>query len=229
MTNLFADMSQRKAARIAGFLGLTIWLGPLALAIRMSIIVPGDVAATVNNIMANGGLFRIAIVSDLIMNVFWCLLMLALYVLLKPVGKWLASLFVVFGLLIVPIAMLNAVNDFAALLLLSGADYLTVFEAGQLHAQVMFFLDLHKTGVSIAGIFMGLWLLPLGYLVFKSGYFPRILGVLVIITGFGYVIDSFAFFLFNSEPIISMVTFIGEVVFLLWLVLKGAKIPEMKT
>jgi hypothetical protein len=228
-TASIANMSQRKAARIAGFLGLTIWLGPLALVIRQSLIVPGDVAATVNNIMANEGLFRIAIVSDLTMQVFWCLLMLALYVLLKPVNKNLASLFMLLGLLIVPIAMLNALNDFAALQLLSGADYLTVFEADQLHAQVMFFLDLHKTGVSIAGIFMGLWLFPFGYLVSKSGYFPRILGVLCIITGFGYVIDSFAFFLFNSEAIISLFTFIGEVVFLFWLVLKGAKIPEMKS
>ena len=158
-TASIANMSQRKAARIAGFLYLTIFLGPFALVIRQSIIVAGDAAVTVNNIMANEGLFRIAIVSDLTMQVFWCLLMLALYVLLKPVNKNLASLFMLLGLLIVPIAMLNALNDFAALQLLSGADYLTVFEADQLYAQVMFFLDLHKTGVSIAGIFMGLWLL----------------------------------------------------------------------
>ena len=87
MANPIAGMSQRKAARIAGFLGLTIWLGPLALVIRQSLIVPGDVAATVSNLMANEGLFRIALVSDLTMQVFWCMLMLALYVLLKPVGQ----------------------------------------------------------------------------------------------------------------------------------------------
>jgi len=93
----------------------------------------------------------------------------------------------------------------------------------------MFFLDLQKAGVSVAGIFMGLWLFPFGYSVFKSGYFPRILAVLLIITGFGYLIDSLAFFLFSSEAIISMFTFIGEVVFLFWLVLKGAKIPKMES
>ena len=229
MTTLFADISQHKAARYAGFLYLTIFLGPLAYLIRLSLIVPGDTAATVNNIMANEGLFRIAIVSELIMQVFWSVLMLALYVLLKPVNKNLAVLFVLFGLLIVPIAMLNLVNLYAPLLLLSGADYLTVIETNQLHAQVMYFLDLYNTGAWIAGIFMGLWLFPFSYLVYKSGYFPRILGVLVIITGFGYVIDSFAFFLFNFEPNISMFTFLGEVVFLFWLVLKGAKIPEMKS
>jgi len=191
--------------------------------------VPGDTAATVTNIIANEGLFRIGIVSDLIMQVFWSVLMLALYVLLQPVNKNLAVLFVLLGLLIVPIAMLNLLNQYAALLLLSGAGYLTVFETNQLHAQVMYFLDLYNTGTWIAMIFMGLWLFPFGYLVYKSGYFPRILGVLVIITGIGYVIDSFAFFLFNIVANVSMVTFLGEVVFLFWLVLKGANIPEINT
>ena len=74
---------------------------------------------------------------------------------------------------------------------------------------------------------MGLWLLPFGYLVYTSGYFPRILGILVIITGIGYVIDSFAFFLFNIEANVSLMTFLGEVIFLFWLVVKGAKIPEI--
>ena len=81
-----------------------------------------------------------------------------------------------------------SLTEFAALLLLSGADYLTAFTADQLHALVMFFLDLHEYGVFIASIFCGLWLLPLGYLVFKSGYIPRILGVLLMIGCFGYLI-----------------------------------------
>jgi hypothetical protein len=223
LTNYFADISQQKASKYAGILYLTIFLGPLAVILRQSIIVDGDAAATVANIIANEGLFRISFVSDLIMQVCWTVLMLALYVLFKPVNKNMTTLFVVLGLLIVPIAMLNLLNQYAALLLVSGADYLTVFN---INAQVMYYLDLFNSGIFIAMIFMGLWLLPFGYLVYKSGYFPSILGILVIITGIGYVIDSFAFFLFNIEANVSIVTFLGEVIFLFWLVLKGAKIPE---
>ncbi len=113
----------------------------------------GDAAATVTNIMANEGLFRIALVSDLLMQVFWSVLMLALYVLFKPVNQNMTTLFVVLGLLIVPIAMLNLLNQYAALLLLSGADYLTAFD---INAQVMYHLDLFSAGGWIAGIFMGL-------------------------------------------------------------------------
>ena len=223
MTNYFADITQQKASRYAGLLYLTIFLGPLAFILRQSIIVDGDAAATVTNIMANEGLFRIALVSDLLMQVFWTVLMLALYVLFKPVNQNMTTLFVVLGLLIVPIAMLNLLNQYAALLLLCGADYLAVID---INAQVMYYLDLFSAGVWIAGIFMGLWLLPFGYLVYTSGYFPRILGILVIITGIGYVIDSFAFFLFNIEANVSLFTFLGEVIFLFWLVIKGANIPE---
>jgi len=231
MTNLFADISQHKAARVAGVLYLIVAVtGAFAeLFVRQRLIVPGDAAATANNIMANELLFRIGFVSDLIMLTCFLLLPLALYVLLKPVNKNLASLFVLFALVTVPIMMLNMINQFAALLLLSGADYLTVFEAGQLHAQVLFFLNLHLAGYYIAQIFFGLWLLPLGYLVYKSGYFPRILGVLLMIGCFGYLIDAFTFFLFNYEANIGLFTFWGELIFPLWLVLKGAKIPEMKS
>ena len=122
---------------------------------------------------------------------------------------------------------------FAALLLLNGADYLTVFEADQLHALVMFFLNFFTTGVFISMIFHGLWLLPLGYLVYKSGYFPRILGVFLMIACFGFLIESFAFFLL--PPSYEVITYpgivfeiIGEFGFCGWLLLKGAKIPEMK-
>jgi hypothetical protein len=128
--------------------------------------------------------------------------------------------------------MLSQLNQFAALLPLSGADYLTVFTADQLQALVMVFLELQKLGTLIATIFWGLWLFPLGYLVYKSGYFPKIFGVLVIIAGFGYLLGSFTHFLLpNLEaifPVFELLTF-GEVIFMVWVLLKGAKIPEMKS
>ena len=134
---------------------------------------------------------------------------------------------VVLFLVSVPIAMLNMLNQFAALLLLSGADHLTVFTAAQLQALVPLFLDLHEQGVFIAQIFWGLWLFPLGYLVFKSGYIPRILGVLLIIAGIGYLIDSVTFFLFpNFDVTISLFTIWGELLFALWLLFRGVDVEQ---
>lgn len=136
--------------------------------------------------------------SDLVAATVHIFLALPLYKLLKSVNKNQAVLMVILALVGVPIAMLNMLNHFAALLLLSGADYLTAFTADQLQALVMFFLDLLDHGFFIDFIPWGLWLFPLGYLVFKSGYIPRILGVLLIIAGIGYLIDFVTLFLFPN-------------------------------
>ena len=196
-----------------------------------SLIVLGDAATTVNNIMASESPFRLGIVNDLFAQTVGILLVLVLYKLLKPVNKNHALLMVILYLVAVPIAFINELNRFAALLLLSGADYLTAFEADQVHALVMLFLDLHEHGVVIAGIFWGLWLFPLGYLVFKSGFLPRILGVLLIIGSFGYVIDSFTNILFPSYKaivyqIVVVPNFISEVALGLWLLIKGVNVEQ---
>jgi len=134
---------------------------------------------------------------------------------------------VIFILLGVSIAMLNELNHFVVLLLLSGADYLTVFTADQLQALVPLLLDLHEHGIMIAHIFWGLWLLPMGYLIFKSGYIPRILGVLLIIGGFGYLIDFVTFLLFpDFDVTIAEFTFIGELLLPLWLLIKGVDVEQ---
>jgi len=235
MTNSIADSSQRKAARVAGVLYLILIVaGVLAqFFVRGSLIVPGDATATANNIMANEWLWRLGFLSDVIAFTSFLLLPLAFYVLLKPVSKNLASLVVIFVLASVPISFINMLNHFAPLLLLSGADYLTVFEANQLHAQVMLSLNLFEAGYFVAQIFHGLWLLPLGYLVYKSGYFPRIFGVLLMIACFGFLIDMLRFFLFPSYEMVTyatgVVTIIGEFPFCGWLLAKGAKMPEMKS
>ena len=141
-----------------------------------------------------------------------CLILLpqVLYKLLKPVNKTIALVMVILALISVGIAMVNMINDYAVLLLLSGANYLTALEADQLHAQVMFFLDLQPYGAFIPQ-FLSLWVLLLGYLVFKSGFLPRILGILLILAGLGFVIDSVTFVLFpNFDVTISLFAIWGN-------------------
>ena len=181
MINRITDMTPRKAARVAGLLYSLSFLSAFTEFFVRSLIVPGDATTTAENIMTNEFLFRIGFLFDIINFTGFLLLPLALYVLLKSVSKNTASLMVVFVLASVPISMLNMLNHFAAQLLLSGADYLTVFTTDQLNALALFFLNMHEYGALIATIFHGLWLLPLGYLVYKSGFFPRIMGILLII------------------------------------------------
>ncbi|MBA7524357.1 hypothetical protein ES705_16494 [subsurface metagenome] len=227
--------TNKKTARIAGVLYLLVAICAFfAVFVRSKLIVSGDAAITASNIMASELLFRFGFVSDLIMTTCWILLAFALYVLFKPVNKNHALLMVSFVLVGSAITCINMLNQFAALLVLNGANYLTVLGTDQLQAQAMLFLKLHEHGIIIAEIFFGLWLFPLGYLVFKSGYFPKVLGrilsILLIIAGLGYMIDFLIFFLFpNFDVAITQFTFWGEVLLLLWLLIKGVKIPDMKS
>ena len=215
--------SINKTARVAGFLYLLLLpLGIFGLLLPSSLILPGDAARTADNIMASESLFRLGIMSALATQLLNIFVVLALYKLLNRVDKNQATLMVLFSLLGVPIAMLSELNKFAVLLILNGTHYLTVFTADQVQVLVSLFLDLHKYGINIAGIFWGLWLFPMGYLVFKSGFVPRILGVLLMIGCFGYLIDSVTFLLFpNLNITISQFTFIGEILLPLWLLIKG--------
>ena len=221
-----------KTARIAGFLYLILMVCGIFsyMFVNSRLIVPGDTATTINNIMASESLYVSGIVSWLISQTVFILLVYVLYKLLKPVNKNHAFLMVMFVLVAVPISFINELNKFAALLLLRGADYLTAFTADQLQALAPLFLDLHEHGLSIASVFWGLWLFPMGYLVFKSGYIPRILGVFLIIAGFGYLIDSFAVFLLpNFIAIISQFTqftWYGELLLPLWLLIKGVNVEQ---
>jgi hypothetical protein len=229
MTNRIADISQRKAARVAGFglLIMTILAVFANFFVLESFIVPGDAAETANNIMANKGLFRMGICSLIIVAILDVIVAWALYVLLKPVNKSLSLLAAWFRLVYAAILGIALHNLFRVLLLLSSADYLAVFEIDQLHAQVMLSTNAFSDGWAIGAIFFGLHLALLGYLVFKSGYIPRILGVLLIIAGLGYPIDSFAVFLFPDYDVtIAMFTFIGELLFMLWLLFKGVKAQQ---
>ena len=221
--------SPQKTARVAAFVFLIVFLLGMSseLFIRPGMIVPGDAAATVKNIAASEALFRLSLVSDLIRQTLLMLLPLILYRLLKPVSKTIASLMVIFYLVCVPISMLNELNHFAVLLLSSGAGYLTAFKADQLNALVMFFLDLRKYGTSIPQV-LSLWVLFLGYLVFKSGFLPTILGVFLMLGGLCYTVLAILFFLFPNLDltIFGLFAIIGEMIFYLWLLIKGVNVEE---
>ena len=191
------------------------------------LVVPGDAAATARNIMASEWLFRSGTVSHLIGQIILIFLVLALYRLLKSVNKDHAVLMVVLALLAVPIAFLNELNHLAVLRLLSGSDSLRPLTSDQLHAQAMLFLDIRNSGIYVAQIFWGLWLLPLGYLVLRSGFLPKLLGILLVIACCGYLIDSGAHLLLPGfDATISQFTFVGEVLFPLWLLIRGVNVER---
>lgn len=230
MTNRSGEISPLIYARVAGLLAFIILAsGSFWGFVNGRLVLPGDALTTANNIKAFETLFRLGIVSGLIMYTVYIFYVLVLYKLLKPVNKNHAVLMVVLALVGVPIAMLNQINQFAALLLLSDADYLKVLSQPQIQAQVMFFLNLHKHGGLIGVIFWGLWLFPLGLLVLKSGYFPRVLGVLLMIGGFGWLMVFLQRSLFPGYETMAYSRFaahFAELSWMLWLLIRGVNVER---
>ena len=218
--------SINKTARMAGFFYF-MYIVTSIIANLFGHFVFADAPVTVNHIMAHESQFRIGFVISLFSVVFFLLAAWALYVLLKPVNKNMALLFLLLNLGGFAILCFSHLNLFASLLLLSGADYLKVFQPDQLQAQAMLFVNLYKNGSTIAQIPFGVWLLPLGYLVFKSGFLPKILGILLIADCFGLLIYVFQRFLLPDYEVISYpclgIGFIAEVSLTLWLLIKGVK------
>jgi hypothetical protein len=228
MTTRNTQTSPQLNARVAGILYLALVpLSFFGMMVSSGIVVPGNAVMTASHILASELQFRLGIVVTLLVQVVNIFVVLALYRLLKSVNRNMALLMVIFILLGVPIAMLNELNQFAVLVLLHNANSLTGFTVDQLQALVPLLLNLHQQGINIAGIFWGLWLLPMGYLVIKSGFLPKILGILLIIGGIGYLMQSFTTFLSPTfEVNIALFTFWGEVLFPLWLVIKGVNVKQ---
>jgi len=220
--------SIQKTARTAGVLYFVYIVATMfANVSRTKLIVFGDAIATANNIQASEWLFRFGFVSDVLAGVLFLLAAWALYVLLKSVDQNIALLFLLLNLGGVAVQCLNMLNLFSAVLLLGGAGYLNVFQTDQLQALAMLFLNLYKNGFMIAQFFYGAWLFPLGYLVFKSGFLPKLLGIVLMIECFGWLLYPFQFFLFPSFTVITyfsfVIGFIGEFSLTLWLLIKGVK------
>jgi hypothetical protein len=221
--------SLKKTARTAGLLYLVTCIpAPFILIyVPNTLVVRGNAAATASRILASEWMMRLAIAGELIIAVAFLFAVLALYRLLVGVDKPLASLMVTLFALSIPISCLNALNNIAALILVRGAAFLSVFTKPQLDALAMVFLRLHSNGLLIAQVFWGLWLLPFGILVYRSAFIPRILGVLLIANGFAYPIQSFTYFLLPQyADVVSRITFpvlLGEAAIILWLLIRGVR------
>ena len=222
--------SLSRNARVAGLLYIVSSLFGIVRLIYIpnALIVNGDASATANNIASHELLFRFGIVSYLVSSVLWIFVTLALYRLLKGVDQALALLMVILGGLTgVPIFFVNTANDAAALLFARGADFLSVLDMPQRNAFVMVFLHLHHQLDLVWSITGGLWFIPLGLLVYRSRFLPRILGVWLMIACFAYLAFSFTGLMFPAyedkvwkfaQPVL-----LAEVAFMLWLVIMGVR------
>ncbi len=225
--------SIQKTARATGILILIMAvIAPFSmLYVPATLIVPGDAATTAHNISASESLFRLSLISDAFVFLIEIVLCALLYILLKPVSQTLSLVSAFARLAMTVMQGINLLNHLIVLLLVGGAGYLTVFNPNQLHALMLLFLNAHESMVLIWGLSFGLHLAVLGYLVFKSIYLPKFVGVLLIIAAACYFTQSFGTMLlpayqqiFTSLGALSVI----EIAFPLWLVIKGVNLAKLK-
>jgi Domain of unknown function (DUF4386) len=229
MTISTIDESQRKAARVVGFTYLFAMVTAIfGFYVRGHLIVPGNAAETAHNIIASERLFRIGIASDLITFVTDIVLITALYVVLKPVNRNLALLSAFWRLMETAVLVVVTLNGFDVLRVLSGADYLGVFEADRLQALARLSLGAYGAGYNVGFVFLGLGSAVFGYLWFKSNYIPRALAALGVVGSLLLAAGSFAIIIFpNLGKILSLAYMmplgVFEVTMGFWLLLKGLR------
>ncbi len=225
-----------RTARASGLLYLIVIVaGIFSLAyVPSQIIVRGDASATVSNILASEYLFRLGILAGVIAYTAFLLLPIALYKLLSPINRNVAVLMFAFAVIQTPIFLVNLFHKLDILSLMGGASYLQAFTTEQLQAEVMKSLAAYSNGMLVSEVFMGLWLLPFGYLVFRSGFLPRALGVLLIAGCFGYLSDFVGSLMFSRYPDLSIAVYVtlpatlGELGTCFWLLVVGvneSKLP----
>ncbi len=208
------DRMTESASRLARMTGvlylLVVGCGIISeILVNAVVFVPGDMAATVDQITAYGFVFRLGLVILLARLVFLTLLVLALHKLFGPVNRDVAVVMVVFVLISNAVSMVSLVFEFSAPLLLTSSDYSTLFTAAQI---------------------LSLWVILLGFLLFKSGYAPKLLGILMMIAGVGYVADFLVFFLLPQLDVqIAGFAFLAEVAFPFWLLTKGVDVEAWKS
>jgi hypothetical protein len=230
-----AEPSPKVYARAGGLLYLIIIVAGMLgeLFVRDRIVVPGDAMATASNIMASPLLWRMGIVGDLIMHTCDVPLMMIFYVLLRPVSRNLARLALLFNFIQTAVLVANKLNLLMPLFLLGNADYLKAFEPRQLHALSYLFIRLHGHGFGVGLIFFGFTCLVLGYLIFRSGYLPKVLGVLMQIAGLCYLTNSFTLLLAPAIanrmfPFILLPPFVAELSLCLWFLVKGVNVEKWR-
>jgi hypothetical protein len=233
MTNRTAERSPLFYARLAGFLYLLLFvIAPFSLLyVPSAIIVPGDAAATAANIASSELVFRFGIIGESLIVLTELALIVVLYVLLKPVSRMMSMMAAFSRLGMAVIHGVNLLGGLFALQLLSGADFLKGFTPDQLNALGLVLLEGHDSGVFVAQVFFAFHLFFLGYLVFRSGYFPRLLGILLVLSSVGYLTESYGNFLapgYESvyASIVMVLAMIGELPFMLWLLIKGISVSK---
>ena len=221
--------SLKKTARLAGllYLFLIITGAYCVMYVPSQIIVLGDAVTTANNILSNEFLFRTSILNDIISNALWVFMVLVLYRLFKQVNEHQAKLLVALVIVQIPAVFIMEAFNITSLMIFKG-EILKTFELTQRQDLAMLFLKINDYGTLSLEMFWGLWLIPFGLLVYKSKFIPRILGILLIIAGFAYMIDSLISLLFPgysafvNQPTLLFVA-IGEISIMLWLLIKGVK------
>jgi hypothetical protein len=229
-------MSTKQLARVTGLLYLIVAIfgGFAHLFVRAQVYVPGDAGATAQMVVSNAGLVRIGVVADLFQATVFVFLGMAFYLLLKHVSANTARAMVILVAIATTIICLNMVFQFAALLVATDGAYVAAFGAAGSNALVLLLLDIQHYGYLIAQIFFGLWLVPLGYLAYRSGMFPRALGVLLVVGGVSYLVDMVALFLVPEfGAAVSAFVTIPPAVAELWMVgyllVKGVRMERQDT
>lgn len=227
------DASPRVLSRIAGVLYLIIIAVGLfgEVFVRDRLIVAGDATATAANILSHESLWRFGIAAELFLLICGVVLTLIFLVLLRPVSRDLALLATFFNLVSVTLEAAYSLHLLAALFPLGKAEYLRAFEPEQLHAMASLSLKSHAYGFGVSLIFFGCFCLIAGYLIFRSGYLPKALGVLMQIAGLSYLTNSFALvlapgFANRISPAVLVPAFIGEASLCLWLLVKGVNVEK---
>ncbi len=220
--------SLSKYARIGGVLYLLIIvLGALGQIVIRGSVITMNAATTYQNLVASNTLWRIGIIGDIMMHILDIPLMIILFLLLKNVNKYLALLGVLFNVIQTAVLVVNKMSLIVATVLINNPSYTKAFDADQIHAQVYLLTDVHDYGFGLGLIFFGFACLTYGYLIFKSNYFPNVLGVLMGNAGLCYLINSLVLILAPqySEDVFLVLLFslIGELSFSLWLLVKGVK------
>ncbi|OLB81014.1 MAG: hypothetical protein AUI14_04835 [Actinobacteria bacterium 13_2_20CM_2_71_6] len=226
--------SPKNLARIAGILYLLLVGAAFNEGFVLSRIVKsGNAQATADNIRSSATLFRLGFLGDLTAATFWLLTAMALYLLLKHVNQLAAAAMVTFAAVGAAIMTLNQLNQYTALTVATGDDYTRAFGRAGSDVLTLVFADMQHNGYLIDEMFFGLWLLPLGYLVIRSGYFPKVLGVLLTVACFGYLAALFTVVL-APDLGTSVTLFVtvpaaaaGELTFMLWLLIKGVRVPDL--
>jgi hypothetical protein len=232
MTQRELETSPQAYARICGWLYLAIFVAAgFFLYVSSKLVVSGDAAATARHIIDSESLWRAGFVSYLVGGVGYVPITLILYVLLKPVDRNLSLLAAFFSLMGCAIWCIATIGQIAPLLLLGGADYLKTVDPHQLQSQAVLSIKLSGYGSDISMVFFGFYCLSIGYLIFRAGYFPKTLGVLLAIAGLCDVTDNLTYFLapaFDARlsPWIAVPPALGELSLCLWLIVMGVNVAK---